>query len=82
MMPYTYVYLLESASHPGKHYTGVTGDLKERLSRHNAGQVSHTSKYVPWELQVAVAFQDNEKAVNFEKYLKSHSGRSFAKKHF
>jgi hypothetical protein len=28
-----------------------------------------------------VAFQDRSKASQFETYLKSHSGRSFAKRH-
>jgi hypothetical protein len=31
---------------------------------------------------VAVAFVDQQKAVAFERYLKSHSGRAFAQKHF
>jgi hypothetical protein len=30
----------------------------------------------------AFAFTEKEKALAFEKYLKSHSGRAFAKKHF
>jgi predicted GIY-YIG superfamily endonuclease len=34
----TYVYLLESISHPGKRYVGSTNDLNNRLKEHNAGK--------------------------------------------
>ncbi len=77
-----YVYLLESKPFPGKHYTGFTQDLKKRLEKHNNGEVYHTSKYKPWELIVYIAFNNKEKAIEFEQYLKSHSGRAFAAKHF
>jgi predicted GIY-YIG superfamily endonuclease len=75
-----YVYILESVSHPGRYYVGVTEDLKARLRRHNAGEVSHTSKYAPWRLKTYLAFSDKAQAIAFEKYLKSASGRAFAKK--
>jgi putative endonuclease len=42
--------------------------------------VPHTSKYKPWRLKIYVAFSDEGQAVAFEKYLKSASGRAFAKK--
>jgi hypothetical protein len=43
------------------------------LKAQNAGQVPHTSKFHPWRIETAIAFQSKEKAVNFEKYLKLHS---------
>ena len=79
---YHYVYILESESDPELHYTGLTDDLQARLQRHNTRQVAHTSKHVPWRLRVAIAFTDRSKAADFERYLKSHSGRAFAIKHF
>jgi predicted GIY-YIG superfamily endonuclease len=60
----------------------VTADLKERLMRHNAGEVPHTSKFRPWRIVTYVGFFDEERAIACEKYLKSASGRAFAKKHF
>jgi putative endonuclease len=75
-----YVYILESVADPERHYTGITDDLKMRLARHNAGEVSHTSKFKPWRLNTYIAFSDPKRAVAFEKYLKSSSGRAFAKK--
>jgi putative endonuclease len=75
-----YVYLLESLSAPDRHYVGVTSDLKDRLRRHNSGQVPHTSKYMPWRVKTYIAFTDEEQAHAFERYLKTASGRAFAKK--
>jgi len=76
-----YVYILESED--SEHfYIGVTDDLRTRLAKHNAGEVPHTSKYGPWRLRTYIAFDDEERAFAFEKYLKSGCGRAFAKKHF
>jgi putative endonuclease len=58
----------------------VAEDLRARLAKHNAGEVSHTSKYKPWQLKTYIAFSDQKRALAFEKYLKSSSGRAFAKK--
>ena len=79
---FRYVYMLRSVVNPARYYVGGTEDLRERLKCHNAAQVRHTSKFAPWEVETAVAFRSEEKAIAFEKYLKSHSGRAFAKKHF
>ncbi len=61
-MSFSYVYLLVSESNPARHYIGLTDDLKDRLRRHNAGEVTHTAKHRPWTVQVAVAFNDRTKA--------------------
>ncbi|MDD3182050.1 MAG: GIY-YIG nuclease family protein [Alphaproteobacteria bacterium] len=74
-----YVYILHSVT--GEHfYVGVTDDLRARLKMHNAGNVPHTSKYKPWNLKTYTAFSDTDQAFAFERYLKSPSGRAFAKK--
>jgi putative endonuclease len=75
-----YVYILESLSDPERHYVGETADLKTRLKAHNAGKVPHTSKYVPWRVKTYVAFSDLAQSRRFERYLKTASGRAFAKK--
>jgi predicted GIY-YIG superfamily endonuclease len=41
-----YVYILQSLAGP-HFYTGITDDLDARLSEHNSGAVSHTSKFRP-----------------------------------
>lgn len=76
-----YVYLLQSQSHPEEHYTGFTTHVQERLKKHNEGGSPHTAKYRPWKLIAYLAFEQKETAIAFEKYLKSGSGRAFAKRH-
>jgi predicted GIY-YIG superfamily endonuclease len=80
MDTFYYVYILESQTNPGHFYTGYTQDLKARLSKHNQGGCPHTVKYRPWRIKTSIAFSDKEKALAFERYLKSASGRAFAKK--
>lgn len=75
-----YVYILTSQSDPGHHYVGRTGNLVGRLQAHNQGRVAHTSTHRPWQIETALAFRSKEKAIAFEKYLKTHSGRAFAGK--
>ncbi len=81
-LSFTYVYILESQKHPGIYYTGYTKDLEARLKKHNQGNVSHVAEDKPWRIKTAVAFTSDKKAKAFELYLKSGSGRAFAKKHF
>jgi putative endonuclease len=75
-----YVYLIQSILYPDRKYIGVTQDLKTRLKSHNEGQSPHTSNFKPWKLVTYIAFSNESKAVAFEKYLKSGSGRAFANK--
>ena len=75
-----YVYILQSAADPERYYVGLTDDLQARMKRHNSGQVSHTSKHMPWKVKTYVAFDDEAQAISFERYLKTASGRAFAKK--
>ncbi len=76
-----YVYILVSESNSARHYTGITKDLDKRLHSHNTGKVSHSSRFRPWRIETAIAFRSQEKARIFEVFLKSHSGRVFARKH-
>jgi predicted GIY-YIG superfamily endonuclease len=63
-------------------YLGCTDDLKERVKRHKNGHVPATKNRLPVELVCYIAFSDKYKAFDFEKYLKSGSGRAFIKKYF
>ena len=76
-----YVYLLRSETHPDQTYIGSTADLRKRLAEHNAGKSIHTNKFKPWALKAYVALPEKYLAENFERYLKSGSGRAFAKSH-
>ncbi len=74
-----YVYILQSLTYAERFYTGITDDLDARLSKHNSGAVTHTAKYRPWRIKSYVASADADRALAFERYLKSGSGRAFAK---
>jgi len=64
------------------YYVGCTNDIEERLERHQHGYVPATKDRLPVKLEFYVAMPDKYKAFEFEKYLKSGSGRAFIKKHF
>ena len=66
-----YVYLIKSISFPDKTYVGYTSDLHERLKKHNQNSCLHTKKYTPWKLITYIAFDSKQKALDFEKYIKS-----------
>ncbi|MBI3854187.1 MAG: GIY-YIG nuclease family protein [Planctomycetes bacterium] len=80
--PMTIVYVLKSVRFSNKYYIGMTDDLEPRLKEHNAGRSFHTAKWRPWKITVSISFEDRARAVQFERYLKSGSGRAFAKRHF
>jgi putative endonuclease len=75
-----YVYIIRSCTSPERDYIGATANLKERMADHNGRKSTHTAKFVPWQLIWYSAFPDKYRALEFEKYLKSHSGRTLAKK--
>ncbi|NQT10669.1 MAG: GIY-YIG nuclease family protein [Desulfobacteraceae bacterium] len=79
-MKFYYTYILESRKSITRYYTGFTEDLESRLESHNSGQNPHTARYKPWRIKTAVAFTDRQRALDFEAYLKSPSGRAFVKK--
>lgn len=63
-------------------YIGCTNDLRDRIFRHENGQIPATRDRLPLKLISYFAFSDKYKTFNFEKYLKSGSGRAFLNKHF
>jgi predicted GIY-YIG superfamily endonuclease len=75
------VYILKSVEEPARYYTGVTSDLTARLASHNAGRCPHTAGRRPWQLDVAIEFADERRALAFERYLKSGSGAACAQRH-
>lgn len=75
-----YVYILQSQKDKS-YYTGITENLSERLKSHNWHTVKTTKSKTPYEIVWFCAFIDKNKAVDFEKYLKSGSGIAFRNKH-
>lgn len=63
-------------------YSGLATNVEDRIAAHNAGMSSHTASGRPWKFVAAVELATEERAVDFERYLKSGSGRAYAKRHF
>ena len=76
-MKFYYVYILQSEINQKRFDIGFTEDLDSRLKTHNTGGCDHTSKCKPWDVKTAVAFHDRQKALDFEKYLKSPWGSKY-----
>lgn len=76
-MWYAYILLCSDK----KTYIGCTDDLKDRKIRHEKGQIPATKDRLPVRLISYFAFSNKYIAFNFERYLKSGSGRAFIKKH-
>ena len=77
-----FVYVLKNTSEPASYYVGLTSNVDARLEDHNAGRCAHTALRRPWRSHVTIEFSDETTAIRFERYLKSGSGRAFAKHHF
>ena len=79
-MRFYYVYILQSVKAPADFYSGFTENLEQRLAEHNSGKSVHTQALRSWRVKTCIAFTDRTSALDFERYLKTASGRAFAKK--
>lgn len=75
-----YVYILEQINKLD--YVGFTEDVKQRVIDHNDGKCDTTKKYRPVKLEWFCCFTNKDKALEFERYLKSGSGCEFRRRHF
>lgn len=73
-----YVYVLRD-SQSGSFYTGYTSNLRKRLSEHEEGRSTHTSKHGPYELIYFEGSLSSGDALAREKYLKSVMGKRYLK---
>ena len=71
-----YVYIIFS-NKTGRFYTGSTNNLSNRLDEHNKGYNRSTKNGMPWKLIFYASFSTEKKAIEFEKYLKTGSGKAF-----
>ena len=69
-----YVYVLWSASSACS-YVGSTGEVDERLRRHNSGHSRSTKHGIPWRLIHTECFPTRAEAVQRERYYKTGHGR-------
>ncbi|MCC7004552.1 GIY-YIG nuclease family protein [Candidatus Nomurabacteria bacterium] len=74
-----YNYILQSQKN-GEIYSGLTKDLKRRLTEHNRGLNLSTSRYKPWKIIYYEACVDKGDAVRRERYLKTTQGGRLIKR--
>jgi putative endonuclease len=74
-----YTYILKSKV-DNKLYVGWTDNLKDRLIKHQKGQVSSTKLRRPFELIYYEACLNREDAIKREKSLKTGFGRAYIKR--
>ena len=70
-----YVYILKCSD--DSYYVGCTNNLRNRMNHHQNGYVKSTKSRLPIQLITCLSFTDKYKAYEFEKYLKTGSGRAF-----
>ena len=75
-----FVYRIHRLKYSNRNYVGYSTDLKQRITDHNAGKNKFTAPFRPWKLVYYVAFETEERAREFERYLKSASGKAFGSK--
>ncbi len=73
------VYILKCRN--GTFYTGYTTSISRRIKEHKKGEVSYTKDKLPIELIHISFFSDKQLAYDYERYLKSGSGKAFMKWH-
>ncbi|HBU07457.1 MAG TPA: hypothetical protein DEB09_05245 [Candidatus Magasanikbacteria bacterium] len=73
-----FVYILKCSNQ--QYYTGLTGNICDRMIRHKKGEVKFTKPFLPVKCVFIACFPNKIKAAKFEKYLKTHSGMAFRNK--
>jgi len=77
-----YVYYLQSKADSNRTYIGYTRNLRQRFSEHNSGKSVYTKDFKPWKMVGFLGFDEESKALTFERYLKSNAGRIFLCRYF
>jgi len=70
-----HVYILQSEA-TTKYYIGSTGNLSDRLLRHNSGRSKATKQGIPWKLIYTEVFESRSEAYQREMELKSWKSHS------
>ncbi len=77
-MPY-YVYIIQSQKDES-YYIGTTGDLSERILRHNQGRNKYTKTKRPWELLFFEEYPDRSCAMKREYAIKRRKSKDYITK--
>jgi putative endonuclease len=77
-MPRFITYILKSEV-DGTYYYGHSVNLKQRLKRHNAGNVRSTKSKRPWKIHYLEEFESKSLAYKRELFFKTIDGYKFLK---
>lgn len=75
------VYILKSNAY-WWFYVGMTDNLLRRFKEHNSGKTKSTKSKAPFDIIFTKEFNTRIDAMNYEKYLKTGSGREYIKKFY
>jgi putative endonuclease len=71
-----YTYILYSKSRD-IYYVGSTGNLNDRIKRHNSGRSTYTKRGIPWILVYQKQYHTKSDAYQAELYIKSQKSRKY-----
>jgi putative endonuclease len=74
-----YVYILESEL-DGTYYIGSTGDICDRLARHNQGRSMYTKAKRPWKLVYSEEHGSRSLAMKRERGIKSKKDKGYVER--
>ena len=74
-----FVYILKSKVRE-RYYIGYTGNVTERLQKHNAGANKSTKPFKPWEVIYSEILPDKKSAWLRERQIKRYKGGEAFKK--
>jgi len=73
------VYILFSEN-TDTYYVGSTGNLADRLKRHNAGRSNYTKRGIPWKVVYQKEYTTKAEAYQAELYIKAQKSRKYIEK--
>ena len=59
------------------YYIGSTGNIDDRLKRHNTGRSTFTKRGIPWKLVYQKEHTTKQQAYKVELYIKSQKSRKY-----
>jgi putative endonuclease len=59
------------------YYVGSTGNLIDRLIRHNSGRSTYTKRGIPWIVVYKKEYETKSEAYQTELYIKSQKSRKY-----
>ncbi len=73
-MFYTYILFSEKLN---IYYVGSTGNLEDRLKRHNTGRSKFTKRGIPWKLVYQKQYLTKSEAYQAELYIKAQKSKKY-----